>query len=107
VQPTPAIFLLLRFFLSLPPSSARPAADADASAALCAELGVSVFPTIQFYRAGALLWQTCGHDSGLQDAAEGVLYFADAAAVRAHARMRLNHLCLHSKRLHSQRLHSR
>ena len=45
-----------------------------------AQLGVDVFPTIQFYRARALLWQTRGHGSGLQDAAEGVLYFADAAA---------------------------
>jgi hypothetical protein len=64
------------------------AADADASHALCESLGVSVFPTIQFYRRGALLWATEGYDSGLQDTAEGVLYFADTAAVSIYALIR-------------------
>ena len=39
-----------------------------------------IFPTIQFYRAGRLLWATEGHDSGLQRTGEAVLYFADQAA---------------------------
>jgi hypothetical protein len=107
---------MLPFPFPFPFSSLNaPPADDEASSELCAELDVSVFPTIQFYRAGALLWQTCGHDSGLQDAAEGVLYFADAAAVRAtrhthkHTHTRLNlrllilalqALCTHSRFLH-------
>jgi len=52
----------------------------EAPKALVESLRVTMLPTVQFYRRGAFLWQTEGTDTGLQDTAEGVLYFGDAAA---------------------------
>jgi hypothetical protein len=54
-------------------------ADTDEGAALCAELGVEVLPTIQFWRRGRLLWEHRGVLDLEQDLGEGVLYFGGAA----------------------------
>jgi hypothetical protein len=53
-------------------------ADTDEGSALCAELGVEVLPTIQFWRRGALLWEHKGVLALEQDLGEGVLYFGGA-----------------------------
>jgi thioredoxin-like negative regulator of GroEL len=60
--------------------------DADAAArALSAELGVSAFPTVQYWRAGRLLWQHAGALGGSEALGEGVLFYAGAAGGGAKA----------------------
>jgi hypothetical protein len=54
-------------------------ADTDEGAALCGDLGVTVLPTIQFWRRGVLLWEHRGVRALEQDLGEGVLYFGGAA----------------------------
>lgn len=44
------------------------------------ELGVSVLPSVQFYKRGKLLWQHGGHDALERDLGEGVLFYGDSAA---------------------------
>jgi hypothetical protein len=54
--------------------------DADAEArALSAELGVTQFPTIQYYKDGTLLWQHAGAVGGADAVGEAVLFYGDAA----------------------------
>jgi hypothetical protein len=58
------------------------ALEGDASAearALCAELGVAAFPTIQYYKDGALLWQHAGAVGGAAALGEGVLFYGNTA----------------------------
>ena len=54
--------------------------NADEQPERAAELGVTVLPTVQFWRNGARLWQTEGAEGGLQGSGEAVLYFGDYAA---------------------------
>jgi hypothetical protein len=54
--------------------------NADQQPELAAELGVTVLPTVQFWRNGSRLWQTEGAEGGLQGSGEAVLYFGDYAA---------------------------
>lgn len=47
---------------------------------ICRRLGVTVIPTVQFYRNGRLLWEQRGASKMETSMGEGVLYFADKAA---------------------------
>ena len=52
--------------------------DADEECeALAKSLGVTKFPTIQFYRSGELLWEHVGVDRSTEDLGQGVLYYGD------------------------------
>lgn len=59
-------------FLTLP-------VDEDDAQELCDELGIDVVPTIQFWRAGAKLYEHKGVANMGQDLGEGVLFFGGAA----------------------------
>ena len=60
--------------------------DASAEArALSAELGVSQFPTIQYWRNGKLLWQHAGAGAGAEALSQGVLFYADATGAGTKA----------------------
>jgi len=54
--------------------------DSDEGRVLCDRLGVTVLPTVQFWREGRLLWEHKGVSQLDQDLGEGVLYFGDTAA---------------------------
>jgi len=51
----------------------------DESKALCEELEIKKFPTLQFYRGGKLLWQHVGAADAGMDLGQGVLYYGDRA----------------------------
>ena len=55
-------------------------ADGDAGGRAADELGVSVLPTVQFWRGGQKLWEHRGFTEMEQDLGEGVLFYGDAAA---------------------------
>ena len=55
-------------------------ADGEEGGRAARELGVSVLPSVQFYKAGKLLWQHGGHDALERDLGEGVLFYGDSAA---------------------------
>lgn len=61
-------------------------ADAsEESIAYCKEtLGVDMFPTLQFYKNGRLLWQHEGVDDALRDLDEGVLFYRDEAQINGN-----------------------
>merc|ERR1712060_345814 len=42
---------------------------------LAEDLGVSTFPTIQFYKSGKMLWQHEGIEDALKDLDDGMLYY--------------------------------
>ena len=54
-------------------------ADGPEASALADRLGIEILPTLQFYRAGKLLWEHKGHLQLNQDLGEGVLFFGDIA----------------------------
>lgn len=51
----------------------------EESKALCEELGIATFPTLQFYRSGELLWQHAGAADAGMDLGQGVLYYGNRA----------------------------
>ncbi len=58
------------------------ALEGDASAearALAAELGVKAYPTIQYWRDGAMLYQHAGAAGGAEAVGQGALFYADSA----------------------------
>jgi hypothetical protein len=55
-------------------------ADGERGERAARELGVSVLPSVQFYKSGRLLWQHGGHDALEKDLGEGVLFWGDSAA---------------------------
>jgi len=52
----------------------------DDARALSAELGVTTFPTLQYWKAGRLLWQHAGVSGAEAALGEGVLFFAEGRA---------------------------
>jgi hypothetical protein len=48
-------------------------ADTEEGQALCDELGISVIPTVQFWKEGAKLWEHRGIVQLQQDLGEGAL----------------------------------
>ena len=55
-------------------------ADSEEGQELCDRLNIEVLPTVQFYRAGRLLWEHRGVAQLDQDLGEGVLFYGDTAA---------------------------
>lgn len=49
---------------------------------LAEDLGVSTFPTIQFYKSGKMLWQHEGIEDALKDLDDGMLYYEDGKESR-------------------------
>lgn len=54
-------------------------ASDETSAYVKDTLGVEMYPTLQFYKNGRLLWQHEGVDDALRDLDEGVLFYRDDA----------------------------
>ena len=57
-------------------------AEGDEAQALCEELGITVLPTVQFWKDGAKLWEHRGIVQLQQDLGEGAI--EEATHVRAH-----------------------
>ncbi|KAF8059985.1 SQD2 [Scenedesmus sp. PABB004] len=70
-------------------------ADDPDAAGLLDQLSIDVIPSVQFWRAGKLLWEHRGVNQLERDLGEGVLYFGDSAAGGVHASE-------HVTELHSQ-----
>jgi hypothetical protein len=60
------------------------AVTSDFDPSLAEELGVDIFPTVQFVRNGKLLWQHKGITNLDIDLAEGVLFYGDAGGDGMH-----------------------